>query len=43
MDPRPTIFVVDDNEATRQALKRLLESAGLPAETSPSPDFSPGG
>ena len=33
MNPGPTIFVVDDNPTTRQALARLLESAGFRAET----------
>jgi FixJ family two-component response regulator len=30
---KPTVFVVDDNEAMREAIKSLLESAGLQTET----------
>jgi FixJ family two-component response regulator len=30
---RPTVLVVDDNEAMREAIKGLLESSGLGAET----------
>ena len=30
---RPTIFVVDDNESVREAIKSLVESTGLRAET----------
>ena len=34
--PRPLIAVVDDEEAIRKALTRLLRSAGLDVETFPS-------
>jgi len=34
----PTVFVVDDDEAVRRALKLLIASAGLPVETFPSAD-----
>jgi FixJ family two-component response regulator len=30
---RPTVFVVDDNESMREAIKSLVESTGLRAET----------
>ncbi len=30
--PRPTVFVVDDDEAMRSSLKWLIESVGLPVE-----------
>ncbi len=32
MSSEPTVFVVDDDEAMRTALRRLMESAGLPVE-----------
>lgn len=35
MAPEPTVFVVDDDEALRQSLTRLMESVGLPVETYP--------
>ena len=37
---KPTVFVVDDNAAMREAIKSLLESTGLQTETFGSPqDF----
>lgn len=36
--PEPTVFVVDDDEAVRKALKLLIESAGLRVETFPTAD-----
>lgn len=33
MMPEPTVFIVDDDDAVRDALKLLMESAGLRAET----------
>ena len=30
---RPTVFVVDDNASIREAIKSLVESTGLRAET----------
>ncbi|MET0292504.1 MAG: response regulator transcription factor [Steroidobacteraceae bacterium] len=33
MSAAPTVFVVDDDEAVRSALKLLLRSVGLPAQT----------
>lgn len=38
MTHEPTVFVVDDDEAVRKALKLLLESAGMPVETFCSAD-----
>ncbi|UCC30501.1 MAG: response regulator transcription factor [Phycisphaerales bacterium] len=35
MTPEPTVFVVDDDEALRQSLTRLMESVNLPVETYP--------
>ena len=36
----PTVFVIDDDESIREALKDLLESVGLPVETFASaPEF----
>jgi RNA polymerase sigma factor (sigma-70 family) len=32
-DPRPTIFVVDDDESVREAVSNLLESVGFEAKT----------
>lgn len=32
MTPEPTVFIVDDDDAVRDALKLLMESAGLRAE-----------
>jgi len=32
-EPDPIVFVVDDDESVREALKRLLRSVGLAAET----------
>ncbi len=32
-DPRPVVFVVDDDEAVRAAVAMLLESVALPVET----------
>jgi FixJ family two-component response regulator len=40
MDAEPTVFVVDDDPALRESLRRLMESVGLPAETFPdAPTF----
>jgi FixJ family two-component response regulator len=39
----PTVFIVDDDEATRTSLRWLIESVGLAVETFPSaqdPDAS---
>jgi FixJ family two-component response regulator len=36
MQPEPTVFVVDDDEAVCRALGRLIESMGLAVETFPS-------
>jgi len=33
MIPEPTVFVVDDDQAMRKSLQRLMESVGLPVET----------
>jgi len=33
MDSKATVFVVDDDEALRRSLSRLMESVGLPVET----------
>ena len=33
MTPKPTVFVVDDDEAVRGGLRRLIESVGLNVET----------
>ncbi len=33
MSPEPTVFVVDDDEAVRGGLRRLMESVGLNVET----------
>ena len=33
MMPESTVFVVDDDEALRESLERLMESIGLPVET----------
>lgn len=33
MTPEPTVFVVDDDEAVRGGLRRLMESVGLKVET----------
>lgn len=33
MAPEPTVFVVDDDEALRQSLTRLMESVNLPVES----------
>ncbi len=38
MNTQPTVFVVDDDEAVRRALKLLIVSAGMPVETYPSAD-----
>lgn len=38
VDRAPTVFVVDDDEAVRRALKLLLESAGLAVEPFASAD-----
>ncbi len=38
MDAKPTVFLVDDDEAVCRSLKRLLESVGLPVETCGSAD-----
>lgn len=38
MDPEPTVFVVDDDEAMRKSLRRLMESVGLAVETHSSAD-----
>lgn len=35
-EPRPTVFVVDDDQDMRNSLKWLIESIGLPVETFPS-------
>lgn len=35
-DAKPTVFVVDDNQASRDSLVELLESVGLTAQTFPS-------
>jgi FixJ family two-component response regulator len=31
--PRPTVFIIDDDESVRRAVGRLIRSAGLHAET----------
>ena len=36
IEPRPLIAIMDDEEAIRKALTRLLRSAGLDVETFPS-------
>ncbi|MFQ5494629.1 MAG: response regulator transcription factor [Phycisphaerae bacterium] len=36
MNAEPTVFVVDDDEALRRSLRRLLESVGRRVETFPS-------
>lgn len=36
MHPEPTVFIVDDDEAVRTSLLRLMESVGLATETYPS-------
>ena len=33
MTPEPTVFVVDDDEAVRGGLRRLVEAVGLNVET----------
>jgi RNA polymerase sigma factor (sigma-70 family) len=33
MQPKPTVFIVDDDEAMRHSLRWLIESIGLPVET----------
>ncbi len=33
MAPDPTVFIVDDDDALRAALARLMQSVGLPVET----------
>ncbi len=38
MESRPTVFLVDDDEAVCRSLRRLLESVGLPVETYGSAD-----
>ncbi|HOA72166.1 MAG TPA: response regulator transcription factor [Phycisphaerae bacterium] len=38
MSQEPTVFVVDDDEAVRKALKLLVESAGMRVETFASAD-----
>jgi FixJ family two-component response regulator len=39
-EAEPTVFVIDDDESIREALKDLLESVGLPVETFASaPEF----
>ncbi|MHC4445291.1 MAG: response regulator transcription factor [Planctomycetota bacterium] len=35
MNFKPTVFVVDDDEALRKSLSRLMESVNLPVETYP--------
>ncbi len=36
MEPETTVFVVDDDQALRESLSRLMGSVGLPVETYPS-------
>lgn len=36
MKPDPVVFVVDDDEALRKSLSRMIEAAGLAVETYPS-------
>ncbi len=36
MDPEATVTIVDDDEAMRRSLRRLMEAVGLPVETHPS-------
>ena len=33
MNPEATVFVVDDDDAMRESLRRLMESVGLAVET----------
>ncbi len=35
MDHEPTVFVVDDDQAMRDSMGRLMESVGLPVQTYP--------
>lgn len=38
MQPKPTVFIVDDDEAMRHSLRWLIESIGLPVKTYSSAD-----
>ena len=39
-EEEPVVFVIDDEESLRDALKRLFCMVGLRAETSPQPQIS---